>query len=107
MGWVMKSMSPVIIGQAAIAAVALLVIAFAPPAYGRMLVVPIDGHPVDQRLIRSAQATPLFQGPLPGSWVVEGQRALLARSFSSQGIIILAAPQAICADRLTSAETIR
>ena len=97
----------VIIGQAAIAAAALLAVAFAPPAYGRMLVVPIDGQPVDQQLILNAGATPLLKGPLPGSLVVEGQRALLARSFSSKGIIILSAPEAICADRVKDAETIR
>ena len=104
MGWVTKRISPVVVGQAAIAVAALLVLAFAPPAYGRMLVVPIDGQQVDHQLIRSAHATPLLQGPLPGSWIVEGQRALLARSFSSKGIIILAAPQAICADRDSGAE---
>ena len=106
MGWVFKYVSPVIAGQAAIATVALLTVAFAPPAYGRMLVVPIDGQSVDQRLIQDAHATPLLRGPLPGSWVVEGQRALLARSFSSKGIILLAAPQAICADRPNDAETV-
>ena len=107
MGVVANLMSPVIVGQTAIAAAALLALAFAPPAHGRMLVVPIDGEPVDRQLIRNAHATVLLQGPLPGSWIVEGQRAMLARSFSSQGIIILAAPQAICADRGTDAETNR
>lgn len=106
MRWVVKYVSPVIVGQAAIATAALLMVAFTPPAYGRMLVVPIDGRPVDQRLIQNADATPLLQGPLPGSWIVEGKHALLARSFSSKGIIILAAPQAVCADRNNGAETV-
>ena len=105
MRWVVKYVSPVIIGQAAIAAAALLTVAFAPPAYGRMLVVPLDGQPVDQRLIQDADATPLRRGPLPGSWIVEGRSAQLVRSFSSKGIILLAAPQAICADRPNDAET--
>lgn len=105
MGWVIKYISPVIVGQVAVASAALLTLTFAPPAYGRMLVVPIDGEPVDQGLIHNAHATVLIKGPLPGSWVVEGQRALLARSFSSKGIILLAAPQAICADRTSGAET--
>lgn len=107
MGWVVKYLSPIIVGQATIAIAALCALAFAPPAYGRMLVVPIDGQQVDQRLILKAHATPLIQGPLPGSWIVEGQRAQLARSFSSKGIIILAAPQAICADRMQGAEISR
>lgn len=105
MQWAAKYLTPVIIGQAAIAAAALLALAFAPPAHGRMLIVPLDGEPVDLQLIRRAQAAPLFQGPLPGSWVVEGRRAILARSFNSQRTILLAAPQAICADRTTGAET--
>lgn len=99
MGWANGHISPMIVGQAAIAALAVGAIAFAPPAQGRILVAPLDGQPVDQQLIRRANATPLVPGPLPGSWIVEGQRAQLARSFSSQGIIILAAPQAVCADR--------
>jgi hypothetical protein len=107
MGWVVKHVSPIIVGQAAIAAAALMALAFAPPAHGRMLVVPIDGEPVDRQLVRNAHATVLVQGPLPGSWIVEGQRARLARSFSSKGIIILAAPHAICADQQNGAEIVQ
>lgn len=107
MGWVFGHISPIVVGQAVIAGLAIGAIAFAPPAQGRILVAPVNGQPVDHQLIRQANATPLAPGPLPGSWIVEGQRAQLARSFSSTGIIILAAPQAVCADREQGAETSR
>jgi len=99
MGWANGHIGPIFVGQAAIAGLAMGAIAFTPPAQGRILVAPLNGQPVDQQLIRQANATPLVPGPLPGSWIVEGQRAQLARSFSSKGIIFLAAPQAVCADR--------
>lgn len=81
--------------QVAIAILVLLLVAFAPPVHGRMLLVPIDGVPVDGSAIRRLQATPLMAGPLPGSRVVEGERRLLSGLWSD-GILVLAAPAAIC-----------
>jgi len=90
--------------QAALAAVALLMVAFAPPSYGRMLLVPLDGHAIPSALIEARQATPLKPGPIEGSWLVEGRRDALAGLFSTDRILVLAAPQAICGDLAASEE---
>jgi hypothetical protein len=84
------------VGQLALAAVALLVVSFAPPAFGRMMLVPLDGRPIPVALVEGRLATPLKPGPLSGSLVVEGRRDALAGLFSSEGIVVLAAPEAIC-----------
>src|SRR5687767_12726289 len=63
MGWVHGHIGPIFVGQAAIAALAMGAIAFVPPAQGRILVAPLNGQPVDQQLIRRANATPLVPGP--------------------------------------------
>ena len=82
--------------QLALATLALVVMAFAPPAQGRMLLVPIDGRPVSREVIEAAAATPLKSGPLPGSLVVDGDRARLS-GLLAQRVILLAAPAALCA----------
>jgi hypothetical protein len=84
--------------QVAIAILALLLVAFAPPAYGRMLLVPLDGAPLKGAAIRGLQATPLTAGPLPGSLIVEGDRRLLSGLWS-EGVLVLAAPTVICASQ--------
>lgn len=81
--------------QLAIAAVAFLVMAFAPPEKGRMLIVPLDGAQIAASEIRRLKAIPLTGGPLPGSWVVDGERRLLSGLWS-RGIVVLAAPAPIC-----------
>ena len=90
--------------QMALAILALLLLAFAPPAQGRMLLVSLDGEPVAKATIRDLQATPLVAGPLPGSQVVEGERRRLSGLWST-GVMVLAAPAAICAS-LGSGESI-
>lgn len=84
-----------IIVQLALAMLALVVVAFTPPAQGRMLLVPLDGQPVSQATIIGAEAVPLVPGPLAGSWVVEGDRQLLSGLWARK-ILVLAAPAAIC-----------
>src|SRR5262245_641112 len=83
------------IAQVMLGALALLAVAFAPPAQGRMLLVPLNGQPVSVATVASHQATPLLPGPLPGSLVVEGDRGPLS-DLLSQGVLVLAAPDAIC-----------
>jgi hypothetical protein len=85
-----------IVAQLALAMLALLVVAFAPPAQGRMLLVPLDGEPLSRATIAGLQATPLAPGPLPGSWVVDGNRDLLSGLWA-QRVLVLAAPAALCA----------
>ncbi|HYC94392.1 MAG TPA: hypothetical protein VEB39_01710 [Sphingomicrobium sp.] len=85
-----------IIVQLALAMLVLAVMAFAPPAQGRMLLVPLDGRPVSRAAIERLAATPLKNGPLPGSWVVDGNRKQLS-SLWAQNVVVLAAPAALCA----------
>jgi hypothetical protein len=86
--------APIVV-QLALAVLVLLVVAFAPPAQGRMLLVPLDGRPVSEAAIRDVQAAPLTRGPLPGSWVVDGNRDRLAGLWARR-ILVLAAPAALC-----------
>jgi hypothetical protein len=81
--------------QLALAMLALLVVAFTPPAHGRMLLVPLDGKQVSEATIVEMQATPVAKGPLPGSWVVDGERQRLWR-LSARRVLVLAAPSALC-----------
>ncbi len=91
-----------IAGQVMLGMAAVLLVAFAPPAQGRMLLVPLDGEPISEPMIRAFHATPLKPGPLRGSWIVEGERASLAGSLSSNGIMVLAAPAALCASSVSN-----
>ena len=84
-----------IVVQLALAMLALLVVAFAPPKQGRMLLVPLDGQPVSELAIAEMQATPWVKGPLPGSWVVEGERQRLSGLWARH-VLVLAAPAALC-----------
>jgi hypothetical protein len=96
MGRVLAKFSPIVAAQLTLAMTALLLVAFAPPAQGRMLLVSIHGEPIPPAMVESHHATPLKPGPIEGSWIVEGQRSALAGLFSSEGIIVLAAPEALC-----------
>ena len=82
--------------QLALAMLALLAVAFTPPAHGRMLLVPLDGKPVSREAIEGLAATPLKAGPMPGSWVVDGDRARLSGLWARR-VLVLAAPAALCA----------
>ena len=88
-------MSGPALAQMTLGVMALMLVAFAPPAQGRMLIVPLDGEPIAGTAIRQLHATPLAAGPLPGSWIVDGKRRSLSGLWS-EGIIVLAAPEAIC-----------
>ena len=82
--------------QLALAVLALLAMAFTPPAQGRILLVPLDGEPVSRAAIEGLAASPLRAGPMPGSWVVAGDRARLSGLWARR-VLVLAAPAALCA----------
>jgi hypothetical protein len=96
MQFALAKSGPVVV-QLALAMLALLVVAFAPPAQGRMLLVPLDGVPVSRAAIEDAAAAPLKAGPLPGSWVVDGNRGRLSGLWA-QRVLVLAAPAALCSE---------
>jgi hypothetical protein len=58
--------------------------------------VPLSGRPVPPALLNNLTLRPLARGPLPGSVVVEGQGREIAGLLLRQGIVMLAAPSAIC-----------
>ena len=84
--------------QLALAVLAMLTAAFAPPEQGRMLLVPLDGKPISEAAIGQLKATPLKPGPLPGSWVVDGNRRLLSGLWAHR-VLVLAAPAALCSSK--------
>jgi len=90
------------VAQLLLGLAALLAVAFAPPAQGRMLLVPLNGEPVAVATINRLRATPLLAGPLPGSVVVEGDRMSLSALWS-KGVLVLAAPEAVCGGPVSEA----
>lgn len=69
-----------------------------PPRQGEYLLVPV-GHAAAASLVPtavSAHALLIGAGPLPHSYVVRGDRSLLARAMASHGILLLAASGVGC-----------
>ena len=80
--------------QAAGIVLALLALAFRPPATGLLLMVPLTTE-AERTAMAGALAGGAFivaRGPLEGSLVVAGSRARLAR----RGVLLLAAPPSLC-----------
>lgn len=85
------------LGQLLTVAVVIVTIALWPPQRGAMLVIPLTGHASDAiNVAMAGRAGLLSAGPLPGSMIVVGDRAILARAALDRGILLLAAPRAIC-----------
>nr|WP_047166645.1 hypothetical protein [Sphingomonas sp. Y57] len=77
---------------------AMIGLAFAPPARGRMLLVPLSAAAA-ARLPAAALADGaklLGAGPVPGSLVVVADRAQLGKVSPGDGVIILSAPPLLC-----------
>lgn len=81
---------------AALGAVALL--AFAPPLFGRTILIPLDAQPIDPARLVAFGLHTVSDGPLPASLVVEGKGRELASQLLDDGIIMLAAPAVLCGD---------
>ena len=85
--------------QFAVVLLAMAAVQFAPPARGRMLVVPLSGDAAAAvRVARDADALVVGRGPLPRSAIVEGARARLLGATARAGMVLLAAPQGGCAE---------
>lgn len=80
------------------AGAALTAIAFAPPAEGQLLLVPLAGQGADVLTVwaTNSDARIVGRGPLPGSLVVQGRAAALAGAALRNATLILAAPPAAC-----------
>jgi hypothetical protein len=92
-----RRIDPLLPLQLALVLAGLALTTFAPPASGRMLLVPIGGA-ARQEVIRTAVAhgALLIAPGRMGSMVVFGQRARLIVPLLAQGIVVLAGPAAEC-----------
>lgn len=77
---------------------ALLVLLLWPPVTGNLLVVPLfdpDANAVAKAAVAGG-ALLLGAGPLPGSMIVVGDRARVARHMKAWDMVIVAAPPGGC-----------
>jgi len=91
-----------LLSQMALAAVALVGLTFAPPARGKVLLIPLTigaraKLPVE---IFRHEALLLGVGPLPGSLVVMEEHQALAMPMLRLGVLALASPPAGCGEFL-------
>jgi len=86
--------------HAATLTVALLGMALWPPRSGAMLLVPLVHQNVGSvaMLARAGGAMLLGKGPFPGSLVVVGDRAQIARQIRTGDVLILASLPTGCGD---------
>jgi hypothetical protein len=93
-----KPASVVIPLQMLFAVAALALLALWPPRTGAMMLVPIGGGGIGAvaRVALAGGAVLIGMGPFPGSLVVRGDRARIARGTTAGAIVILAAPPAGC-----------
>jgi hypothetical protein len=82
--------------QGIFALVATIVLALAPPPFGRFLLIPLNGHQISDSLLRQELLDRRRPGPIPGSVIVDGQSAGVAQALLPHGILMLAAPALIC-----------
>lgn len=89
---------PIALAQLCLVATALVAFAFAPPAQGRMLLVPLTAAAASSMAAgaREAGALLLGRGPLPGSLVVMGTREHFGPLTLARGILIVAVPARLC-----------
>ena len=87
-----------LVAQLAAAVGGLLVMAFAPPAQGSMLLVPMTEQARISLpgLAVGHGALLLGVGPLDGSLLVRGDRSQLGLTLLRQGIVPMAAPAILC-----------
>lgn len=87
---------PLVVAQVCALLFGFILLTFAPPANGRMLLIPI-GHAenlISQALASGAQV--VARGPVEGSLILEGTRSRLIDALGWGNVLILAAPQSGC-----------
>ena len=87
--------------QLMLAGSVLLIAAFAPPPHGRLLLLPLSGSHVDAGLLTRVGLAHVKAGPLPGSVIADGPGVQLAPTLLQQGVLMVAAPAAICGNART------
>ena len=94
-----------LICQVAIAAVGVTVLAIAPPAQGKMMLVPMTEEAASALPLLAAGRGALIigGGPFAGSLVVDGRRETLMAAGWNHAILVTAAPVTGCAERKAAA----
>lgn len=89
-----------LIAQTAVATVALFIMPMAPPADGRMLLLPLTpGAAIHlPRTVLDHGARLVGAGPLPGSLVIVGDRAALTAPLLGIGAVAIATGAGGCTD---------
>lgn len=84
--------------QVGLGLIAMAWMSLYPPAQGRILLVPLLDRGTDAaaRVAFASDAVLLGRGPLPGSWVVVGERRRIAAHLHGADMLLLAAPPAGC-----------
>jgi len=87
--------------QVAAVVAAMLFGALYPPARGKMILVPVWPGAAHGMLALAIdrQALLVGYGPLPGSFVVSGDRAAMFGTMLRHGVLVLAAPPAACGEK--------
>ena len=84
--------------QLVIALAGLLALAFAPPARGAMLLVPLTGDARSRMAALAVEHGALLvgRGPVAGSLLIRGDRATLDGPLFGAGILLASAPAILC-----------
>jgi hypothetical protein len=93
-----RSRASVLLIQLLAIAGAVGAMAAAPPAHGRMMLVPLSAQAARGMVAMAVDggAALIGPGPLPGSLVIEGQRAALFQALIKHGVALVAAPATGC-----------
>jgi len=94
----MDGRTPMTLVQIGAVVAAMVGLAFAPPARGRMLLIPLSPRAATAlpAAVVDGGAKLLGTGPVPGSLVVMADRARLGAVSLADGVIILSAPPSLC-----------
>jgi hypothetical protein len=76
----------------------MLALTLAPPASGRLLLIPVTPAAADglAALVIARGGRLTGAGPIEGSLVVDGDRAVLTAGFAARGVLVLSAAVADC-----------
>lgn len=89
--------SGLLAAQFALVAALLIAIMLAPPARGALWLIPLTPMAAHRIVAMIGPETPLIgTGPLPGSLIVQGDRAALSNHLAWRGVLLIAAPPAGC-----------
>lgn len=93
-----SSTALLLVAQLVVGMASLGFLAFAPPAHGEMLAVPLVRNAPIARLARHGDALLVARGPGDGL-IIRGDRAALFWPLLKAGVLTIAAPRSLCGGR--------